>query len=109
MIRKAFVIRAMPGMAAEYESRHNPIWPELKDALTYYGVSNYSIFLHQETGFLFGYMEVSSENTLAELAKTEVCKKWWRYMTEVLVCDNSGSPEQLKAKEDELLQVFYLK
>lgn len=109
MIRKAFMIQVKPGMAAAYQKRHNPIWPALKDVLKHYGVSNYSIFLHEDTGFLFGYMEVSSENTLVELAKTEVCKKWWRYMTEVLICDNVENMECLKAKEDELLEVFHLK
>ena len=32
MIRKAVLFRARPGMAAEYQRRHNPLWPELEKA-----------------------------------------------------------------------------
>jgi L-rhamnose mutarotase len=105
MVRKAFVIHAKPGRAAEYERRHNPIWPDLEKALKAHGVSNYSIYLDEETGTLFGYLEVADEETFQRIAETEVCQRWWRYMTEVLVCDSDDSP---KAKEDVLREVFHL-
>jgi L-rhamnose mutarotase len=50
-----------PGLEAEYRRRHTPIWPELEDALKAHGVVNYSIFLHPETGQLFGYAEIEDE------------------------------------------------
>lgn len=105
MVRKAFVIQAKPGLVAEYVRRHNPIWPELADALKRHGVSNYSIFLREETGELFGFFEVADEVLFARMAETEVCRRWWRYMTEVLVSENPDSP---KAKEETLREVFRL-
>jgi len=30
MIRKAFVMSVNAGSQAEYERRHNPVWPELE-------------------------------------------------------------------------------
>ena len=48
-------------MAAEYQRRHNPIWPELEKALKSHGAGNYSIFLHEKTGMLFGYVEIEDE------------------------------------------------
>lgn len=105
MIRKAFLIQAKPGMAGKYQRRHNPIWPDLEKALKLHGVSNYSIFLHENTGALFGYLEVEDEETFLKIGETDVCKRWWRYMTEVLVCENDDSP---KAKEDTLREVFHL-
>ncbi|MFO1514176.1 MAG: L-rhamnose mutarotase [Verrucomicrobiota bacterium] len=105
MIRKAFVIRAKPGMAAEYESRHNPIWPELRQALKHHGVRNYSIFLREATNELFGYLEVADEAEFEQIAKTRVCQRWWCFMTEVLVCETTESP---KAKEEMLREVFHL-
>ena len=45
MIRKAFVMSLNAGCEAEYEQRHNPIWPELERTLLEHGVTNYSIFL----------------------------------------------------------------
>lgn len=105
MVRKAFVIQVKPGMAAEYEKRHNPIWPELRQALKQHGVSNYSIFLHERTGEVFGYLEVEDEAQFDRLAEAEVCQRWWRHMTEVLVCQRADSP---KGKEEALREVFHL-
>ena len=105
MIRKAFVIQARPGMAAEYQRRHNPIWPELAETLKRHGVSNYSIFLREDTGELFGCFEVEDEARFQRMAETDVCRRWWRYMTEVLVAESADSP---KAKEDMLGEIFHL-
>ena len=105
MIRKAFVIQAKPGMAAEYQRRHNPIWPELEQALKQHGVSNYSIFLREQTNELFGYLEVEDETKFRKIAETAVCQRWWRYMTEVLVCESGDSR---KGKEEGLREVFHL-
>lgn len=105
MIRKAFLIQTKPGMAREYQKRHNPIWPDLEKALKNYGVSNYSIFLHEDTGALFGYLEIEDEEKYELIAETDVCQRWWKYMTEVLVCESDESP---KAKEEILKEVFHL-
>jgi len=105
MIRKAFKIQARLGMELEYERRHNPIWPELKGVLKQHGISNYSIFLHQETNYLFCYMEIEDEKSFQNLSNSETCRKWWQSMTEVLICENDNS---VKAKEDELREVFHL-
>jgi L-rhamnose mutarotase len=105
MTRKAFVIQAKPGMAEEYEKRHNPIWPALSETLRLHGVRNYSIFLHASTDMLFGYMEVEDEEKFRLIAESDVCQRWWSYMKEVLVSDSDESP---KAKEDILREVFHL-
>lgn len=105
MVRKAFVIQARPGMAAEYEKRHNPIWPALQEALHEHGVRNYSIYLHEPTDMLFGYMEIENEEKFRTIGASDVCQRWWVYMKEVLVCDSDDSP---KAKEDMLREVFHL-
>jgi L-rhamnose mutarotase len=105
MIRKAFLLQAKPEMAAEYQKRHNPIWPDLEKALKIHGVNNYSIFLQEETGILFGYLEVEDEKTFQQIGNTHVCRRWWRFMTEVLVCESDDSP---KAKEQMLKEVFHL-
>jgi L-rhamnose mutarotase len=105
VIRKAFLIHAKPGMAGEYQKRHNPIWPEMEAALKMHGVSNYSIFLHHETGALFGYIEIEDESVFDKLGDTEVCQRWWKYMKEVLISENN---ESVMAKEEVLQEVFHL-
>jgi L-rhamnose mutarotase len=104
-IRKAFLIYLQAEKAEEYIKRHNPIWPELEKELKKYGVSNYSIFLHPNNKYLFGYYEVEDESLFDRIEESEVCVKWWKYMTEVLIC-NSKNDE--KAIEDILQEIFHL-
>jgi len=92
MIRKAFIMSLHSGAEAEYEKRHNPIWNELAATLKTHGVSNYSIFLHPATRQLFGYVEVESEERWAAIAGTEVCRRWWRYMADLMPSHPDHSP-----------------
>ena len=61
MVRKGFKMFLNPGMAEEYEKRHNALWPEMKEMIRQYGGHNYSIFLDRETNVLYGYLEVEDE------------------------------------------------
>src|SRR5450432_1684253 len=92
MIRKAFLMKLKPGFQAEYERRHNPIWPELQDVLQQHGVSNYSIFLDRNTDNLFAYVELESEELWTQIATTEVCRRWWSYMKELMLTNADDSP-----------------
>ena len=103
MIRKAFVMSVNPGQEAEYERRHRPIWPELEAVLKTHGVHNYSIFLHAETRQLFGYVEIEDEARWAAIAQTEVCRRWWKFMSPVMPSHADHSPVGV-----ELREVFYL-
>lgn len=105
MIRQAVLFKARPGMADEYARRHNPIWPELEKALKDYGARNYSIYLHRPTGMLFGYVEIEDEERFSKIAETEVCRKWWHHIAEVVECEYEGAP---KGKEEALEEVFHL-
>jgi L-rhamnose mutarotase len=53
MKRVAFKMYLKPGCEAEYEKRHNEIWPELVALLKETGSSDYSIFWDKETNILF--------------------------------------------------------
>ena len=103
MIRKAFVLSVDPAARDEYERRHRPIWPELAQVLTSHGAHNYSIFLHQETHQLFGYVEVENEERWEAIAQTEVCRRWWAHMKDIMPANPDDSPVSL-----ELTEVFHL-
>jgi L-rhamnose mutarotase len=92
MIRKAFRMSVHTGRDEEYARRHNPIWQELADTLSAHGVRNYSIFLDPQTGDLFAYAEIESEARWEAIAQTEVCRRWWQYMKEVMPSNTDGSP-----------------
>ena len=80
------------GREDEYERRHNPIWQDLADTLSAHGVRNYSIFLDRETGDLFGYAEIESEERWQAIATTEVCRRWWKYMRELMPANPDDAP-----------------
>lgn len=92
MMRKAFVMSVIPGCETAYESRHNLIWPKLKAVLKAYGAHNYSIFLHRDTGQLFGYVEIEDETRWAAIAQTPECREWWAYMRDVMAYNPDGTP-----------------
>ncbi len=103
MIRKAFVMSLHPGAEAEYERRHNPIWPELQSILAAHGVRSYSIFLHRETHQLFAYAEIEDEARWEAIAQTDVCRRWWEYMRELMAVNSDNSPVAISLQE-----VFHL-
>jgi L-rhamnose mutarotase len=103
MIRKAFRMSIHDGTGAEYERRHNPIWDELRETLVRHGVKDYSIFLDAETGDLFAYAEIESEERWQALASTEVCRRWWRSMRELMPSNPDDSP-----RARDLREVFHL-
>lgn len=92
-----------PGAEPEYERRHQPIWPELEDVLKAHGVHNYSIFLDAATRQLFGYVEVEDEARWAAIAQTDVCRRWWKHMADVMPANPDSSPVSAPLQE-----VFYL-
>ena len=99
MIRKAFVMHVNPDRHEEYRTRHNPIWPELEAILKSHGVHNYSIFLDAETNQLFGYVEIEDEARWKSIARTEICRKWWAHMREIMPSNADDSPVSKELKE----------
>lgn len=105
MIRKAFYLEVQPGRLEQYTQAHNPIPAELAAILKRHGVHNYSIFHHPGSNVMFAYLEAENEAELEKINDYECCHKWWKQMTENLVC---ASPGDLKAKEEPMREVFHL-
>jgi L-rhamnose mutarotase len=92
MIRKAFVMSIDPHRREEYIRRHNPIWDDLRAVLKSHGVSNYSIFLEEETNKLFAYAEIESEEQWNAIAETDACRRWWAHMKDIMPTNADNSP-----------------
>ncbi|MEI6056876.1 MAG: L-rhamnose mutarotase [Lentisphaerota bacterium] len=99
MIRKAFIMSVNSDKHEEYEKRHNPIWKELESTLKVHGVHNYSIFLDIKTSNIFGYVEIENENRWNSIANTEICKKWWAHMKDIMPSNPDNSPISSELKE----------
>ena len=103
MIRKAFRMAVNPQEAVEYERRHSPIWPELQQVLREHGVHEYSIFLDETDGSLFGYVEIEDEARWDAIAQTPVCRRWWTHMRDIMPTNPDDSPRSVPLRE-----VFHL-
>jgi L-rhamnose mutarotase len=103
MQRNAFKMQLKPGVVAEYKKRHDEIWPELSRELRAAGVSDYSIFLDEETLTLFAVQKLSDGNTAAELPNSPIIRKWWDYMAPLMATHADNSPVAKPLKE-----VFHL-
>lgn len=103
MIRNAFKMQLKPGNVAEYKKRHDEIWPELSRELRAAGISDYSIFLDEETLTLFAVQKLSDKNSAAELPNSPIVRKWWNFMSPLMEVNPDNSPV-----ENPLREVFHL-
>ncbi len=103
MRRFSFKMKLKPGFKEEYRKRHNAIWPELKKLIKDSGVSDYSIFLDEETNILFACQKQGGTQSSQDLGSTAVVQKWWAYMADIMETNPDNSPITKS-----LVEVFYL-
>lgn len=94
MTRNAFTMQLLPGVVDEYKRRHDEIWPDLKALLSEAGISDYSIFLDENSLKLFACYTPSENNTIASLPNHPLMKKWWDYMAPLMETEPSNKPVQ---------------
>jgi L-rhamnose mutarotase len=89
-----------PGKEKEYYDSHNSgFWPEMGDMLKAHGCIHYVISLHEATNTLFAYLEIEDEALWSRVPDTDVCKRWWSWMTEFIVFGEDGKPVSTDLKE----------
>ncbi len=103
MQRLAFKMYLNEGQKEIYKKRHDEIWPELKKLLKESGVTEYSIFLDEETNILFAFQKVDGQTGSQDLGQTEVVQKWWQYNADIMKTNPDNSPLSI-----ELEEVFYM-
>lgn len=102
MKRLAFKMHLNEGQKVEYKKRHAELWPELKQLLHDAGITEYSIFIDEDTNVLFAFQKVSGEGGSQDLGQTEIVQKWWKYMADIMKVNPDNSPVTI-----ELEEVFY--
>jgi L-rhamnose mutarotase len=103
MERLAFKMYLNEGQKEEYIKRHKELWPQLHQLLKDAGVSEYSIFLDEETNTLFAFQKVSGNGSSQDLGQTEIVQKWWAFMADIMKTNQDNSPVSVTLKE-----VFYI-
>lgn len=103
MTRQAFKMQLKKGCEKEYKARHDAIWPEMLHELEAAGVCDYSIYLDETTGCLFGFRRLKDHHTTASMAAKDIVKKWWKYMGDLMETNGDGSPVSI-----DLAEVFHM-
>ena len=95
-------MKLKPGNLSEYRKRHDEIWPELSEVISDAGISDYSIFLDEETLTLFAVLKQSDPAKAAALPENPIVRKWWDYMAPLMEVNADNSPV-----EKYLSQIFH--
>ena len=103
MNRVAFKMKLFPGFADEYKTRHDEIWPGLVEILKEAGISDYSIFIDEETGCLFGVLKANDTEMVDDLSSNPILQQWWQFMSDIMETNTDNSPVSIPLKE-----VYYL-
>ncbi len=103
MKRVAFKMQLHRGQAAEYKKRHDEIWADLVALLKSIGITDYSIFLDEETYALFAILKIENSDLLDTLPAQAVMQKWWAFMADIMDGNADNSPVVKP-----LVEVFHL-
>lgn len=96
-------MKLKPGKKEEYKKRHDQIWPELKQLLKENGISDYSIFLDEETNTLFAVQKIIGNQSSQDLSMNPIVQKWWAFMADIMETNSDNSPVSIPLEE-----VFYI-
>lgn len=99
----AFKMHLKPGCKEEYRKRHDALWPELHQLLKDNGVSDYTIFLDEETNILFGVQQQSGSQSSQDLGMLPVVQRWWAFMADIMETNPDNSPVTVP-----LTEVFHM-
>jgi L-rhamnose mutarotase len=77
MQRVCFTMRLKPERVDDYLAAHENVWPEMLDALTETGWSDYSLFVDRDAALVVGYLETDDfERAVAAMNEREVNARW---------------------------------
>jgi L-rhamnose mutarotase len=102
-MKHAFRMKLKPGTAAEYQRRHDEIWPELATLLTTAGIYDYSIFLDEETLHLYAVLKLKQGDSRSALPHHPLMRRWWDHMRDLMETHADGRPIEWP-----LVPVFHL-
>ena len=87
MERVCFQLHVRPERLDEYRERHTAVWPEMLDALSRTGWTNYSLFLRPD-GLLIGYLETEDfDAAVAGMEAEDVNTRWQAEMAPFFVTE----------------------
>ncbi|MBN1481902.1 L-rhamnose mutarotase [candidate division KSB1 bacterium] len=103
MKRIGFKMILKSGFQNEYKRRHQNLWPELEALLKTSGISDYVIYLDEQTNILYASQKVNDDYDPSRLADHPVMRRWWKYMADIMETNADISPVVIP-----LVEMFYL-
>jgi L-rhamnose mutarotase len=94
MTTLAFRMKLKPGAAEEYRRRHDQLWPELAVLLREAGIYDYSIFLDEQTLYLFAVLKLRAQHRRDELPGHPIMRRWWTHMADLMETDADQRPRE---------------
>ena len=92
MERKSFLLKVQEERLQDYLAAHDPVWPEMLDAMRECGLSNYSLF-YRSDGLVVGHLEGEDiAASLQKLGETDANARWQTHMAEFFA-DATGDLE----------------
>ncbi len=85
MQRACFTFEIYPDQEAEYQRRHDEIWPEMVHDIRGAGLRNYTLFRRGTQ--VVGYVECHPDikTAFAEMGKSEANARWAKWFEDVIV------------------------
>ena len=80
MKRHGLVVNVHPELRGRYLELHAAVWPQVEATLRECNVTNYSIFILEDT--LFAYYEYTGDDheaDMARIAQDPVTREWWTH------------------------------
>jgi len=105
MERVCFLLKVRADRLAEYRLRHREVWPEMLEALSRTGWSNYSLFLRDD-GLLVGYLETDNfSEALRRMAEQDVNRRWQEQMQDYFESLKGGRPDERMLRLEEIFHL----
>jgi L-rhamnose mutarotase len=102
--RHGLVVDVVPDRRAEYVRLHSAVWPQVEQTLRDCNVTNYTIFVIEDT--LFAYYEYAGTDhaaDMARIAQDPVSQEWWTHTDPCqTVFGRSGTPGERWRAMDEV-------
>jgi L-rhamnose mutarotase len=93
MERVCFLLQVRADRLDEYKARHRAVWPDMLEALSAAGWTNYSLFLRPD-GLLVGYLETADfAAARAAMEATGVNARWQASMAEFFALPSDARPD----------------
>jgi L-rhamnose mutarotase len=97
--RLCFTFELYPGQEAEYQRRHDEIWPELVREIERSGFRNYSLFRRDRQ--VIAYMECHPDaaSAFAALAGSDPVARWAEWFGDVIVSMTDANGDLMLLRE----------